>query len=37
MTAVSSGRLPVAEPADVRRAMLRLLRADARAFAAGWR
>ncbi|WP_328550054.1 ABC transporter ATP-binding protein [Streptomyces sp. NBC_00366] len=34
MTAASSGRLPVAEPADVRRAMLRLLRADARAFAA---
>ncbi|MCX4883688.1 ABC transporter ATP-binding protein [Streptomyces sp. NBC_00847] len=34
MTAVSSGRLPIAEPADVRRAMLRLLRADARAFAA---
>ncbi|WP_327667300.1 ABC transporter ATP-binding protein/permease [Streptomyces sp. NBC_00485] len=33
MTA-ASGRLPVAEPADVRRAMLRLLRADARAFAA---
>ncbi|WP_328432119.1 ABC transporter ATP-binding protein [Streptomyces sp. NBC_00453] len=33
MTA-ASGRLPVAEPDDVRRAMLRLLRADARAFAA---
>ena len=34
MTAASSGRLPVAGPADVRRAVVRLLRADRRAFGA---
>ncbi|MGC9544216.1 ABC transporter ATP-binding protein [Streptomyces sp. UG1] len=34
MTADSSGRLPVAERADVRRAALRLVRVDARAFVA---
>jgi ATP-binding cassette subfamily C protein len=31
---VTHGRLPVAEPADVRRAMVRLVRADRRAFVA---
>ncbi|MEU2585228.1 ABC transporter ATP-binding protein [Streptomyces avermitilis] len=34
MTAGTSGHLPVAEPADVRRAAVRLVRADGRAFAA---
>ncbi|EPD64726.1 ABC transporter ATP-binding protein [Streptomyces sp. HGB0020] len=34
MTADPSGRLPVAEPSDVRRAAVRLIRADGRAFTA---
>ena len=34
MTADPSGRLPVAEPSDVRRAAVRLLRADRGAFIA---